>query len=313
MNYRISHRTEYHYAEPVDTGYNEARLLPRVVPRQVATAAALVIDPPPSDYRERLDYFGNRVASFSIDEPHRALTVTANSEVTVEPRSGRLDLFEGESWETSRGILMQSSDAEALLARDFALDSPLVAAQPGLAGYAAPSFPRGRSLLESVHDLMERIHREFRYDPEFTTLSTPLAQVLEHRRGVCQDFAHLAIGCIRSQGLAARYVSGYIETLPPPGKARLVGADASHAWFSVFVPGGGWVDFDPTNNQVPETQHITVAWGRDYSDVTPLKGIIFGGGKMSMKVSVDVLNLDTAAASPATGPDAAGGSSQRQS
>ncbi|MBY0439130.1 MAG: transglutaminase family protein [Burkholderiales bacterium] len=321
MNYRIIHRTEYHYAEPVDTGYNEARLLPRAVPRQVATASTLTIDQRPSDYRERLDYFGNRVASFSIDEPHRSLTVTATSEVTVEPRSGRLDLFEGESWETSRGVLMQSSDADALLARDFALDSPLVAAQARLADYAASSFPRGRSLLESVHDLMERIHREFRYDPEFTTLSTPLEQVLEHRRGVCQDFAHLAIGCIRSQGLAARYVSGYIETLPPPGKPRLVGADASHAWFSVFVPGAGWVDFDPTNNQVPETQHITVAWGRDYSDVTPLKGIIFGGGKMGMKVSVDVLNLDSAASQHAAGlpsttastPDAAGGSSQRKS
>jgi transglutaminase-like putative cysteine protease len=145
---------------------------------------------------------------------------------------------------------------------------------------------------------MERIHREFRYDPEFTTLSTPLTQVLEHRRGVCQDFAHLAIGCIRSRGLAARYVSGYIETVPPPGRQRLVGADASHAWFSVFVPGAGWVDFDPTNNQVPETQHITIAWGRDYSDVTPLKGIIFGGGSMTMKVAVDVLNLDTACGQP---------------
>ncbi|MCA3071372.1 MAG: transglutaminase family protein [Rhodocyclaceae bacterium] len=300
MNYRISHRTEYHYAEPVDSGYNEARLLPRVVPRQVATASALAIDPPPSDYRERLDYFGNRVASFSIDQPHRSLTVTATSEVAVEPRSGRLELFEGESWEKSRGILMQSIDAESLTARDFVLDSPLVAAQPGLADYATGSFTRGRSLLESVHDLMERIHRDFRYDPEFTTLSTPLTQVLEHRRGVCQDFAHLAIGCIRSQGLPARYVSGYIETLPPPGKPRLVGADASHAWFSVFVPDAGWVDFDPTNNQMPETQHITVAWGRDYSDVTPLKGIIFGGGRMTMKVAVDVLNLDTAGATSAT-------------
>ncbi|MEI6319899.1 MAG: transglutaminase family protein [Pseudomonadota bacterium] len=298
MNYRISHRTEYHYAEPVDSGYNEARLLPRAVPRQVATASALAIAPPPSDYRERLDYFGNRVASFSIDQPHQSLTVTATSEVTVEPRSGRLDLFEGESWETSRGILMQSSDTESLMARDFVLDSPLVVAQSGLADYADGSFVRGRSLLESVHDLMERIHREFRYDPEFTTLSTPLTQVLEHRRGVCQDFAHLAIGCIRSRGLAARYVSGYIETVPPPGRQRLVGADASHAWFSVFVPGAGWVDFDPTNNQVPETQHITIAWGRDYSDVTPLKGIIFGGGSMTMKVAVDVLNLDTACGQP---------------
>jgi len=311
MNYRISHRTEYHYAEPVDTGYNEARLLPRDVPRQVTLSSSLVIEPRPSDYLERSDYFGNRVVSFSFDEPHDSLSVTALSEVIVEPRSGRLDLFEGESWEASRNILMQSCDTESLLARDFALASPLVIACDGLAAYAAPSFPAGRSLLESVHDLMERIHRDFRYDPEFTTLSTPITQVLEHRRGVCQDFAHLAIGCIRSQGLAARYVSGYIETLPPPGKARLVGADASHAWFSVFLPGSGWVDFDPTNNQVPETQHITVAWGRDYSDVTPLKGIIFGGGKMSMKVAVDVLNLDTARSSAVTKTEVAGPASRQ--
>jgi transglutaminase-like putative cysteine protease len=304
MNYRITHRTDYHYAEPVDSGYNEARLLPRVVPRQQTLSSALLIDPMPSDYRERVDYFGNRVVSFSIDLSHRALSVTATSEVTIEPRSGRLELFEGDSWEASRDALIRSTDAQTLLARDYALDSPLVAAQRGLADYASPSFQHGRPLLEAVHDLMERIHREFRYDPEFTTLSTPLAQVLEHRRGVCQDFAHLAIGCLRAQGLAARYVSGYIETLPPAGMPRLIGADASHAWFSVFVPGAGWVDFDPTNNQVPETQHITVAWGRDYSDVTPLKGIIFGGGKMSMTVSVDVLNLDTAAHSgPAGTPD----------
>lgn len=310
MNYRISHRTEYHYAKPVDAGYNEARLLPRNVPRQVTLSSSLLIQPRPLDYHERVDYFGNRVVSFSFDEPHSSLTVTALSEVTVEPRSGRLDLFEGESWEASRRILMQSCDAESLLARDFALASPLVSACDGLAEYAAASFPAGRSLLESVHDLMERIHRDFRYDPEFTTLSTPITQVLEHRRGVCQDFAHLAIGCIRAQGLAARYVSGYIETLPPPGKPRLVGADASHAWFSVFMPGTGWVDFDPTNNQVPETQHITVAWGRDYYDVTPLKGIIFGGGKMSMKVAVDVLNLDTAHNPAATKAEAAGPASR---
>jgi len=302
MNYRITHRTEYQYAEPVDSGYNEARMLPRAVPRQLALSSVLTIDPPPSDVRERLDYFGNRVVSFALDQPHRSLTVTALSEVTIEPRSGRLELFEGESWETCRAAMAGLRDTEALFARDFALDSPLVSAQPGLADYAAPSFPPGRSLLEAVHDLMERIHRDFRYDPEFTTLSTPLDQVLEHRRGVCQDFAHLAIGCLRAQGLAARYVSGYIETLPPPGMPRLIGADASHAWFSVFVPGEGWVDFDPTNNQVPETQHITVAWGRDYSDVTPLKGIIFGGGKMRMKVAVDVLNLDSVQV--ASGPEA---------
>jgi len=301
MNYRITHRTEYHYTEQVDSGYNEARLLPRLAPRQQTLSSSLAIDPQPSDYRERLDYFGNRVVSFSIDEPHQTLVVNAVSNVALERRSGRLDLFEGDSWESSRHALMQATDAETLLARDYALDSPLVAAQRGLADYAEPSFAPGRPLLEAVHDLMERIHRDFRYDPEFTTLSTPLQQVLDHRRGVCQDFAHLAIGCLRAQGLAARYVSGYIETLPPAGLPRLIGADASHAWFSVYLPGAGWVDFDPTNNQVPATQHITLAWGRDYSDVTPLKGIIFGGGKMRLHVSVDVLNLDAVQAAPAAG------------
>ncbi|MBC7780801.1 MAG: transglutaminase family protein [Proteobacteria bacterium] len=301
MNYRIRHHTEYHYAKQVDSGYNEARMLPRVVPRQQVLSSSLIIDPPPSDYRERLDYFGNRVVSFAFEQPHRSLNVTALSEVVIEPRSGRLDLFDGGSWEENRDALARSFDAQNLLARDFVLDSPLVSTQHALAEYGSPSFPPGRPLLEAVHDLMERIYREFRYDPEFTTLSTPLARVLTHRRGVCQDFAHLAIGCLRAQGLAARYVSGYIETLPPPGQPRLIGADASHAWFSVYAPDIGWVDFDPTNNQVPGTHHITVAWGRDYSDVTPLKGIIFGGGKMSLKVAVDVLNLDAAQPHPEFG------------
>ncbi len=319
MNYRIVHRTEYHYSEPVDSGHNEARLLAREVPRQHTRSAVLAIDPPPADFRERLDYFGNRVVSFALDQPHRALTVTATSEITVEDTVPALPLFEGESWEASRRALAGATDGESLLARDFVLESPLIPAQRGLADYAAPSFTPGRPLLDAVHELMERIHRDFRYDPEFTTLSTPLAQVLEHRRGVCQDFAHLAIGCLRAHGVAARYVSGYIETLPPPGKAKLVGGAASHAWFSVFVPGSGWVDFDPTNNQVPASQHITIAWGRDYSDVTPLKGIIFGGGKMGMQVAVDVLNLDRAAAGGGTpsaappNPPAGAGQAQQQS
>lgn len=147
-------------------------------------------------------------------------------------------------------------------------------------------------MLEAVHDLMVRIHTDFIYDPDFTTLATPLATVLEHRRGICQDFSHLAIACVRTQGLAARYVSGYIETLPPPGKEKLVGSDASHAWFSVYIPELGWIDFDPTNNQIPVDQHIIVGWGRDYGDVTPLKGVIFGGGEHELAVSVDVRNLE---------------------
>lgn len=292
MRYRVTHRTEYRYSEPVDSGYNEARLLPRALERQQVLSSSLSIDPPAVEQHERADYFGNRVVSFTLDRPHRSLTVTSCSEVIVEPRIEGLDLFSGESWEQARSALREATDAESLLARDLSLASPLVPLGAELSAYAQPSFARARPLLDAVHDLMVRIHRDFRYDPAFTTLSTPLADVLAHRRGVCQDFAHLAIGCLRSQGLAARYVSGYIETLPPPGKPRLVGADASHAWFSVFVPGCGWVDFDPTNNQLPESRHVTVAWGRDYADVTPLKGVIFGGGQMQLSVAVDVLDLD---------------------
>jgi len=171
------------------------------------------------------------------------------------------------------------------------LDSTFATAAPELAAYAAASFPPGRPLLEAVRELMERVHHEFTYDPGFSTVSTPLAEVLSSRRGVCQDFAHLAIASLRSLGLAARYVSGYLETLPPPGQSKQLGADESHAWFSVYLPNVGWMDFDPTNNQIPGDQHIIVAWGRGYGDVTPLKGVVFGGLDHELKVSVDVARL----------------------
>ena len=161
-------------------------------------------------------------------------------------------------------------------------------ATPAFREYAAPSFPLGRPLLEAMADLNRRIHQEFTYDPHFTTVATPLNQVLTEQRGVCQDFAHLAMACLRAWGLAARYVSGYLETLPPPGQPRLIGADASHAWLAVYVPGVGWAEFDPTNDCMPGEQHITLAWGRDYGDVAPLKGVMTGGGSHSLEVSVDV-------------------------
>ncbi len=291
MDYRVIHKTEYDYSESVGLSYNEARLLPRCTANQFCRATGLVIEPLPTDYREREDFFGNRVAYFSIREPHQRFVVTATSEVQVESQEGLVDLSRGKDWESMRLSLRQQRDPQTLDALQYALDSPFVAADAELAAYAQASFPPGRSLLEAVHDLMGRIHADFTYDPDFTTLATPLATVLAHRRGVCQDFAHLAIGCLRAQGLAARYVSGYIETLPPPGKEKLVGADASHAWFSVYVPELGWMDFDPTNNQIPVDQHIVVGWGRDYGDVNPLKGVIFGGGEHELAVSVDVRNL----------------------
>ena len=183
------------------------------------------------------------------------------------------------------------------------LDSPFVAVRPAFREYAEPSFLPGRPLLEAVADLNERIYREFKYDPHFTTVATPLDEVLSERRGVCQDFAHLAIACLRSLGLAARYVSGYILTVPPPGRPRLVGADASHAWLSVFVPGLGWADFDPTNDLLPDLQHVTLAWGRDFSDISPLRGVILGGGEQKIDVRVTVEPID-APASKSPPPDA---------
>lgn len=293
MRYQITHTTEYAYRKTVSTCHNEIHLIPRNFSRQDCISHQLQIHPVPADYRERCDFFGNTVASFSIHQPHERLIVTASSEVVVEAEKPQLDFYQDIRWESVCERLHANEELENLEARQYLLDSPLVAGTSELADYAKPSFCKGRYLMDAVSDLMQRIHVDFAYDPHFTTVSTPLDEVLEHRRGVCQDFAHLAIGCLRSQGIPARYVSGYVETLPPPGQTRLVGADASHAWFSVYMPERGWLDFDPTNNQMPMDRHVTLAWGRDYSDVTPLKGVIFGGGEHSVNVSVDVHNLDT--------------------
>ena len=313
MKYRITHTTCYHYSQPVGLCQNEARLQPRNFWRQHCDHSRFEITPKPADFHERVDFFGNRVAYFAIQLPHTQLMVTAISDVTIFPKQNATDLFNLMSWEQARS-LFQDAPAQAqaqsqqgqsqsqvqhqdqapdlLDARQYLLDSPMVTLTPALADYAQSSFLPNRALVEVVRDLMGRIYKDFTYDPTFTTIATPLSDVLSFRRGVCQDFAHLAIGCLRTQGIAARYISGYVETLPEPGKQRLVGADASHAWFSVYIPGTGWLDFDPTNNTVPLDQHITLAWGRDYADVTPLKGIAFGGGQHTLSVSVDVLRLE---------------------
>ena len=311
MKYRITHTTFYHYSQPVGLCQNEARLQPRIFWRQQCHNSRFDIKPTPMDFSERIDFFGNRVAYFAIQQPHTQLIVTAISEVTIFPRQNNLDLLNQMTWEQVRSLLQESpllgqsqsqlgqsqiqnqdQTLEVLDARQYVLDSPMVTITPELADYAQSSFLPNRALVDVVHDLMQRIYKDFTYDPAFTTIATPLSEVLSFRRGVCQDFAHLAIGCLRAYGIAARYISGYVETLPEPGKQRLVGADASHAWFSVYIPGTGWLDFDPTNNTVPLDQHITLAWGRDYADVTPLKGIAFGGGQHTLSVSVDVLRLE---------------------
>lgn len=293
MKYRITHETSYGYNEPVSLCHNEAHLILRNSDNQICTHRQLKIDPLPAIEHERIDFFGNVVNYFSIQTPHTTLRVTATSEIQIQSLEMLPNLSASPPWEQVSETIKNSLDPVTLEAREFILDSPFITVDDSLKTYALPSFTPDRPLLEAVNDLMNRVYTEFSYDPHFTTIITPLSEVLEHRRGVCQDFAHLMIGCIRAMGLPARYVSGYLETLPPPGQEKLQGSDASHAWLSVYVPEQGWTDFDPTNNQIPTAQHITTAWGRDYSDVTPLKGIIFGGGEHTLMVSVDVERIES--------------------
>ena len=289
MKYRVTHSTKYNYSENVTLCHNVAHLLPRTTPQQECRMSELTISPLPVSVNEWSDLFGNRQASFSIQKPHKELVVTATSEVEVLSSGSLLDDAFPTAWEKVVEYLENATDSESINARMYVLESEFIEFSDEIRDYTSISFIPGRPVLQAVEDLMHRIYKEFDYVPGFSTIATPLDEVLKHRKGVCQDFAHLAIACLRMQGLAARYVSGYLETIPPKGKERLVGADASHAWFSVFVPHQGWIDFDPTNARIPAEQHITAAWGRDYADVAPLKGVIFGGGKKhQLEVAVDV-------------------------
>ncbi len=292
MKYRITHITRYDYVKTVSLCHNQAHLKLRHQPGQKCFTSQVKVDPTPAVSREFRDFFDNPVSYFAVQQPHHRLTVTAISEVEVNPRALPENTGATRPWEQVRDTAIREALEEGQINRIYALDSAFVKRAPELADYAAASFPAGRPYLESVHDLMRRIYRDFTYDPHFTEIATPLDEVLKHRRGVCQDFAHLAIGCLRSLDLPARYVSGYLETLPPPGKPKLRGADASHAWFAAYVPGEGWLDFDPTNDKMPEDQHITTAVGRDFGDVTPIKGVLYGGGEHSLHVSVDVERLE---------------------
>lgn len=293
MNFRITHITDYQYSDAVDLSWNKACLLPRDTKRQRCLSSQLKIVPEPVEVRERRDCFGNRKHYFSQQKPHPELVVTAISEVAVGP-APNLAQLRNEPWETIRARLAALKDADVLEALPFLHESSLVQGLSSLADYARPSFAAGRPLTQVAGDLMQRIYKDFKYDPGATNIATPVAEIMSNRHGVCQDFAHLGVGCLRSLGLAARYVSGYIETLPPPGKERLVGADASHAWFSVYCGEDGWIDFDPTNNQIASEQHVTLAWGRDFSDVSPLRGVALGGGTHQVKVSVDVARIPAA-------------------
>ena len=289
MKYHIRHRTHYSYSAEVSLCHNQACLLPRATPWQHCSRSALRIDPYPIQLIERRDYFDNRISYFSLQTSHQSLTVTTHCTVEVQTPEPCPD---APPWERVRSDLAQDFSVPGLQARAMALASPMISSNADIHAYAQASFPPGRPFLDAVHDLTHRIYQDFEYDPHFSTVVTPLNEVFDHRRGVCQDFAHLQIACIRSMGLPARYISGYLETLPPPGQEKLQGADASHAWLSVYLSGKGWFDFDPTNNQPRTEQYITIAWGRDYGDVTPLKGILYGGGEHELDVAVDVIRAD---------------------
>jgi transglutaminase-like putative cysteine protease len=287
MNYRITHRTLYEYAAPVSVSQHVARLTPRATAAQTASEFSLTIAPRPALRKTRKDYFGNELCFFSIQEQHKRLEIVTESAVTVRAAAGQ-SVEDSPAWNAVAELFRDPVSPEVVAPYEFVFDSPQIRASQELAAYAHESFADRTPLLVGATELTRRIFKDFKYDPKATTVATPLEEVWQKRRGVCQDFAHLGIACLRSLGLPARYVSGYLRTRPPEGQPRLVGADASHAWFSVFCPKSGWVDFDPTNNCLPGEEHITVAYGRDFGDVSPVAGILTGGGEHEVKVSVDV-------------------------
>lgn len=291
MYHRIVHKTDYSYEVPVSLCHNIIRLIPRSTNKQFCKRSDVIINPEPATIIEYEDFYGNKLVYFTIEKEHKKLSVHVISEIEkLVPVNEHLPEHSQVSWEeVSR--LTHTITPELLDVKQFIAATPMTAADDSIAYYARQSFPPGRSIYDGSKNLMNRIFHDFRFQSGFTTIATPISVVMRERKGVCQDFAHVAIACLRSMGLPARYVSGYIETIPPPGVEKLVGVDASHAWFSVYIPRCGWVDFDPTNNIIPSTQHITIGWGRDYADITPMKGVIMSSGRHELHVSVDVKRL----------------------
>jgi transglutaminase-like putative cysteine protease len=282
MILRTTHTTTYLYSDPVSICHTEVHLAPRLYRDQTLLEHNLVVHPAPDFSLRRQDYFGNGVSYFSIHEPHERLTITATSLVnrhSAEPPQAGLT----PNWEQVRDEVARFDTPETFAAWEYVFESPRVLVGPEFAKYAAPSFPADRPIMEAALDLSGRIFKEFQYDQRATTVTTPVDEVLRTRHGVCQDFAHIMIACVRSMGLPARYISGYLRS-----SRKSIGAEASHAWASVFCAGFGWLDFDPTNDVMPSNSHVTIAWGRDYSDVTPVRGVALGGGEQVIKVSVDV-------------------------
>lgn len=288
MKYRISHTSRYDYAGAVPIGYNRVYLTPRNSPAQECLRSQLEVEPVPAVFGQRTqDYYGNEVIFFTVQEQHSVLEVTARSEVQLTPI---LPPEPGATppWEQIAAAMRQPRDRETRDAAQFAYPSEPVAVSAALRDYARRSFAPQTPVLAGALDLTSRIFKEFKYDPAATTVSTPVSEILEKRAGVCQDFAHLQIECLRALGLPARYVSGYVAPKHFASGEAYVGAQASHAWLSTFIPGAGWIDLDPTNNVLPSTEHITIAWGRNYDEVSPIRGVILGGGSQKLKVEVEV-------------------------
>lgn len=289
MEYRIRHATHYTYEHPVGSSYQSLHLTPRQFVKQSVDQTSIRVTPEPMSTETRTDFFGNPVTDLFIRDPHEALTILAESSVIVHTSDDiLLDL--SPAWEQAAVLARDAQSTEATEAGRFCFPSPRVTVS-GTREYVADLLTPGKPLLRLVMELTEKIHREFEYRGGVTDVYTPVPQILEARAGVCQDFAHVGIACLRAYGLPARYVSGYLLNQPPEGQPRLTGADASHAWFSVWCPEFGWVDFDPTNNIQAQSEHITLGWGRDYSDVSPTRGFIRGGGTQFLDVAVDVVPI----------------------
>ena len=286
IRYQVTHATRFRYTEAVTLCHNMAHLVPRETPWQACEEGEIQITPAPAVMDERADYFGNAVTHFTIQEPHKQLTIRSTHTVRLTPRYTP-DAKGSHAWERVRDRLPRDRSRPWFDAAQYAYASKYVTPDGRYADYAAASFERNRPVLDAALDLTHRIYTDFRYDPKSTTVTTPTEEVFANRHGVCQDFAHLQLACLRSLGLAARYVSGYLSTAAPAGGPRLLGTDASHAWVSLFCGDSGWVDLDPTNDQIPGDNHIHVAWGRDYDDVSPVKGVILGGGEHTIDVAVD--------------------------
>ena len=287
MIYQVTHRTTFTYTQPVAISHHVLRLALRTHPRQHSLRSSLTIDPIPSVRSDGKDYFGNPLTHLTIQTPHSALVVETRTTVDVnKPEPIHPD--QSLPWDQVTKQLQGTTDGEILNAQQFLYDSPYVTIDDDTYDFVQECFPPGRPILAAAMDLTSRIFRDFTYEGGVTDVSTPVKEVLRTRKGVCQDFAHLEIAALRSLGLPARYISGYLLTHPPEGQEKLVGADASHAWLSVWCPGMGWIDFDPTNNCIPSDEHITLAWGRDYGDVSPINGFMVGGGHHTPTVSVDV-------------------------